>query len=1030
MGIVATLIIRCRIGTIFKVRMRLHHLILFLLYHLAALLCNTSLIAQPQKNFQHIGVEEGLSQSTILGITQDSCGFIWLATRDGLNRYDGYDFNTWYRDTSAPYQLPSGFVKEIFRDSKGYLWAGTSAGLRIYQAAGNSFYTPDQHLGFVTGLPNRVEVWKIYEYPKGHIWLLTLHDGVYVCHVVRKTIQHFTPQNSPLQHTWLRSLAVNAPGQLYLASPYHVYPVQQQSDTQFTIAPACISHLQQDAEDIGIQDMIFEQDTLLWIGCHNTGIAVWNTHAQQWQRRKGDFPVRVFYRDADSTIWTGSFGAGLFRYTRQKGMEQFVNQAFSPGSLCSNFIRSLYQDKQGLLWIGTEDEGISIYDPASNQITSYDNRDWRLTHFKNVRAIYAEGDSVFTGSTITSLAVFDVVRKQLTAVIAPGQPVQHRYDIVTQLLPQSDNTLLVASYGSGLFSLHKRTLQLQPVPGLEGVKNITRLVQRANGAIWLCTNKGFYLYTPVGEQLQYYCPAHSALQSFAGTYIKNVFEQGDTLWIATDNKGLYAYSLSRQRLLPLSLAHASTSLPMAVNSFLPAPHGLWLATYENGLVYLDVRTGTSNVLNRRHSIPHHLALHLLQDNMGNIWESTNKGLIQFNPTTNRVRLFDHNNGTQGQEYYIGSGCKDRNGRLWFGGKNGFDCVFPEKITDGPKPFPVRVTGLRIQDKDLLTDTAISLKKRITLSYQQNFITLEFAAPNFSQPGRIRYMYRLRGIDKDWVQAGNIRQARYTGLPGGDYLFEASIMNDDGQPTGTPALLRITVQQPFWNTWWFYVLCALTIALIVYAAWRYRMHQLEALNHMRNHISRDLHDDIGGTLSSIHILTEVARQKALQHQAEQSAGILEKVNTLALDMVGRMSDTIWAINPANDNPDKLLERLRHQFLPACTAKGISLELISKGLQHAITTDMHKRKQLYMATKEILNNAIKHSGCHLLTMQASFANKQFHLVITDDGKGFDTSVASTGNGLSNIQQRILSVKGTIRIDSTPGKGTVTRFSIPMS
>ena len=995
---------------------------------LAALLSGLDLMAQPQKNFRHAGVDEGLSQSTVLGITQDKEGFVWLATRDGLNRFDGYDFTTYYKDTGI-HKLPSGFVKEIFRDSRGYLWTGTSNGLRVYHADRNAFYTPDEHTGFATGIPPQVEVWKIYEYPKNNIWLLTLQHGLFICNTQSRTILHFDQQNSPLQHSWIRSMAVNALGQLYLCTPHQVYEISRPTNNSFKILPPCITGVQQDSADIGIQDLLFETNDRLWIGRHNTGIAVWNIRNRSWQPAISYYPIRVLFRDKDSTIWAGSFGAGLFRYARNQPPEQLQHQAFSPGSLRSNFIRSLYQDKQGVLWIGTEDEGVSLYDPNRNKIISYDYRDWRLEQFKNVRAIYAEDDKIYTGSNVTQLGMFDLGSKKMTTIQPPAQPEQHKYDIITQILPQSNDQLLVSTYGSGLFILDKKKLQLQKLPGTNTVQNITRLVNRTDHTIWICTNHGFYLYQPASQQWTDMCATQSSLKQLSNTYIKTVFEQNDTLWIATDHQGLFAYQLSSQQLLPIGKDQRTLSLPFAVNAFLPANNGIWMATYDNGLVYLTTKTGQITTAPQQHKRGHQPILQLLRDNQGNIWQSTNRGLIQFAPFSKRTRYFDQYNGTQGQEYYIGSAYKDPTGRLWFGGKNGFDCILPGRIGDDPPPLPVYITGMRIQEQELLPDTNIAFKKQITLNYAENFLTINFTAPDFRLPADNQYLYRMHGVDKQWVRAGNIRQARYTGLPGGSYVFEVSVMGNDGNPTGTPARLQITIRQPFWNTWLFYILVLVLIASLVYVAWRYRLYQVEAVYRMRNTISRDLHDDIGGTLSSIHILTEVARQKALQNQGAQSAGILEKVNSLALEMVSRMGDTIWAISPSSDNPDKLLERLRNQFLPACTAKGIHLELQTKGTQQAVTADMNKRKQMYMITKEILNNALKHSGGNHISMFATCSSKNFQLTITDNGTGFNATQSASGNGLRNIRERVTAVKGKVDIDTAPGRGTTVSLVFPL-
>lgn len=985
-----------------------------------------SLYSQPNKHFRQIGADEGLSQSTVLGITQDNQGFIWMATRNGLNRFDGHDFTTFYKDTGSR-KLPSGFVKAVFKDSRGDLWIGTSNGLRIYHALNSTFVSADEHLGFATNIPSSAEVWQIYEYPKGCIWLLTIQHGLFICSIEQHTIQHLHKKNSVLQHNWIRAMARNTSGRVFISTPHEVHELKKDKHHLFQVQPPLLTNLRKDAADIGIQDLLFETNNRLWIGCHSSGIAVWDLERQSRQQDVCPYPIRVLYRDRDSGIWAGTFGAGLIYYNHGNTPRQFLRKAFSPGSPGSNFIRSIYQDSQGKIWIGSEEEGASIYNPQLQQIESFEHKDWRLEAFRNVRAIYAEDNEVYIGSTVSQLAVFNLSSQQLERIETPAQSLQHQYDIVTQLLP-TPRQLLVATYGSGLLLLNKTTRRLQRIETRLPVKNITRLIPSENGNIWVCTNKGFFRFDPETLLFTDWQAKQPALQFLSSSYIKTVCERGDTLWIATDHQGLFVYDMATQQLLPVVKGTKKMSLSLAVNDFLPGANGIWLATYDNGLLHAVVK-GTNIQLNEMPDKDHQPVFRLLQDNQGDIWQSTNKGLCRYTPGSGRSRYFDKSNGTQGQEYYIGAACEDSKGRLWFGGKNGFDCIYPNRITESPPPLPVCISGLRVQEQEFQTDTVIAFRKHITLNHSENFLTISFTSPDYNQPGGCQYIYRMKGVDEQWVRSGNIRQARYTALRGGEYLFEVSTAGPDGKATGAPAALWITIRHPFWNTWLFYTLLAVFITAIIYAIWRYRLLQVEAMYRMRNDISRDLHDDIGGTLSSIHILTEVARQKALQSQGSQAASILEKVNTLALDMVGRMSDTIWAINPANDNPDKLMERLRNQFLPLCSAKGIQLELHSHGTQQAVTPDLNKRKQLYMIAKEILNNALKHAHCSQIVMDASYKSKQFILTVSDNGAGFHQEQVGTGNGLNNLRERINTLKGSLYIKSIPGEGTTITVSIPL-
>jgi two-component sensor histidine kinase len=455
---------------------------------------------------------------------------------------------------------------------------------------------------------------------------------------------------------------------------------------------------------------------------------------------------------------------------------------------------------------------------------------------------------------------------------------------------------------------------------------------------------------------------------------------------------------------------------------------LWLSTYGGGLNYFDRKTRkfthfpeSNNLLEGLHT-----------DGNGKVWMICNGNLDMYNPATKSFSSFvlpdiEKSGGIRGNIY------KDPRGYMYVAGNNFFIRFQPEQLTDlntQPKTFFTDFKIFNTSFSHLLFD------KKIELQYNQNYFTIEFAAPGFLN-GEVQYTYMLIGLDKDWKDAGNRNDASYPNLESGDYVFKVRATNKKGNWGKEETMLRIRIIPPFWKTWWFYLLCTILVAGTVYAFYRYRINELLKRQAIRNKIAQDLHDSVGSTLSSISVYTQVAKIYNEQQKPEDLTSMLEKISAASGEMISEMSDTVWAINPRNDDMETMLQRMESFALPLLTSKEIKFHFNYDQKIVALNLEMTKRKNFYLIFKESVNNALKYAHCHNLHVRVTVQRQLLHLTITDDGEGFDmeqmkvlAARSLSGNGLNNMKRRAAEMKGECWIESAPGKGTSVHLAFPIT
>jgi len=418
------------------------------------------------------------------------------------------------------------------------------------------------------------------------------------------------------------------------------------------------------------------------------------------------------------------------------------------------------------------------------------------------------------------------------------------------------------------------------------------------------------------------------------------------------------------------------------------------------------------------------------DERENLWISTGRGIVRFDPSTHALRVFDVSDGLQSTEFLQGSCCKGKDGRMYFGGINGFNVFHPDSIRLNPTPPPVVITRFAVFDREPELPRAIEATREIVLERNENFFSFEFAALDFTAPEKNRYAYRLEGFDRDWVMTGNRRLASYTNVDPGTYVFRVRGSNNDGVWSPDGAAIVVRVLPAFWETWWFRVLVAALLSGMAYGLYRYRVNQLLAVERTRERIARDLHDEISSILSGISYFSRSVHDDTGNSLSEKSSRFVSLIQRSSTEVLELLHDIIWSINPEGDEFANIVATLRRHASDLCE---------SRSIRHAITiphtpprrkVSPEKRKNFWLVYKEMVTNAVRHSGCGEIAIGIEWDdNGTVHLRVSDDGHGFDPGGTNGRNGLKNIHARAKSLQGRLQLTTAPGAGTRWHLECPL-
>ncbi|MBL8101468.1 MAG: PAS domain S-box protein [Anaerolineales bacterium] len=820
--------------------------------------------------FEHLTIEDGLSQNAGLVIFQDSRGYLWVGTQDGLNRYDGYEFRVFKHDPDNPNSLSHNSILSLEEDKDGSLWIGTwGGGLNRYDPAMETFTRYQSDSEDPSSLANGT-ITSIKQDSSGTLWIGTL-AGLDRYNPEDGTFEHF--RNDPANSDSLSNDAVSvifedSNRQLWIGTGG--VGVEGSGLNRFDPSTGKFTRYQHDEsipESIAsnnIASIVEAPDGTLWIATggfslHGNGLDQFDPQTGKARHFKsepqteyslsGDDLMRLWL-DPDGVLWIGTWATGLNRMSLSAPghFTRYQTDPFFPDSLSGDEVWSLYRDRSGVLWVGTSHSGINKLSANAGQFSLYRNNP------SNPASLGIDATGAFAEDKHGNIWVatwgggldrfnpkagtFEHYRHD------PENPNTLSDDLFMDVYVDSSDMVWAGTLGKGLNYLDPLTgnvtyyLHDPENPASLADDNIAALLPDKKGGLWVGTFGGLSHYDSTTKTFTNYSNDPAAPSSLSHNMVVSLYlDSNNILWIGTWGGGLNQLDLNDPRHSdpktatftnythnaddPSSLSEDSVwTIHETADGF------IWIGT-QLGLNRFDPRTGEFKHYTEKNGLPNNVVLGVLEDDDNNLWLTTNNGLARFDPHAETFTSYDISDGLQSNEFNSNAYYRSSDGTMYVGGISGFNLFRPEDIKPNPIPPQVVVTRFDVFNEPLHVD--LTGRTPIELNYQQDIISFEFSAFDFQAPQKSRYAYKLEGFDDDWVLAGNRRYVTYTNLPGGDYVFRVKASNSDGVWNETGASLPVSITPPFWQTWWFNGSLIFVLGTLLLGGFRWRLSSIREQN---------------------------------------------------------------------------------------------------------------------------------------------------------------------------------------------------------
>jgi len=816
--------------------------------------CGTCRAAVPHEklNFDHLSVDQGLSQVTGNCVIQDRFGFMWFGTQNGLNRHNGYDFRIYLHDPEDAASLADSYIWTLFIDSRDRLWVGTyNGGLNQYHYETDTFRRILHSPSDDRSLSNNT-VRAIAETADGAIWVGTDNGLNRMDPATGECRRYLYREQDPasLSDNIVLALCVDAQNRLWVGTRnggLNQYRPATDDFRRLRIEPG--PSREPGAESITA--LRADRDGRLWVGTIRSGLHRLDPATGHWEHfhhdpgdpaSLPDESIHVILQGRNGTVWIGTESRGLSRYHGPDGT--FGHYRFSPGdptSLCDNYIRSLYEDRSGTLWVGTYHRGFSKYNRFKRKFVHYKHDPSEPGSLSNntVRSIFEDSRGTLwigtAGGGLNRLrgdsGTFETFRHD------SRDPFSLSDDTVRTIAEDAAGRLWVGTdRGLNRFDAARQrfiSFRHDPQqPASLSDDHIRDIFCDSAGTLWIGTNTGgLNRFNPAEESFTHYRHDPADPDSLCQDCAYVIFEDSrGRLWIGTEG-GLARFHAETEVFINFrhQTREQSSLSQDIITSLLEDRKGrLWIGTWGGGLDLFHPESHTFSHFTEKDGLPSNAISGILEDGQGRLWISTINGLARFDPDKSDVRRYDVSDGLQSNGFNGGAYFKSASGEMFFGGINGFNVFRPADVRDNPYIPPVILTQFRKFEQAVQPGKPVWLLDRIELSHQDNYIAFEFAALDFADPAKNQYAYKLEGFDQDWIRCGTRRFASYTNLDGGEYVLHIRAANNDGVWNETGLQLQLYIRPPFYETAWFYTLSGLALLLAVMTIIRTRTRHLQRL----------------------------------------------------------------------------------------------------------------------------------------------------------------------------------------------------------
>ena len=941
--------------------------------------------------------ENGLPQNTVHDIAQTLDGYIWIATEEGLARFDGLNFTIFDKQNTP--QLKESEIHALCADKQGGLWVSTTASLLRYSNG--------QFLAFTTreGLPSD-DAQTIYQDREGNVWIGTaaglarLKDGSFTTWTTR----------DGLVSNDVKALFEDSDGALWVGTSDGLSRLKDGKFTSYTAPDGLASN--------SVAAIAQDREGHVWVGTFH-GLSSLSDGKIFTYTVKDGLPnerITALRVDTEGSLWVGTAG----------GLGRFDNGRFSTfksqDELARSVILSLFEDREGSLWVGTESDGLHFL--KDKKFTSYTVNDGLSNDL--VKSVYEDrGGNIWIGTYGGGLNLLKDghITRAYTTVDGLSS------NIVLALFDDGDGNLWVGTPdGLNRFKDGKFTVYTSA----DGLANdfIRSIYADTRGNLWVGTRGGL---TRMRDGLfTTYTTADGLPDDFVGT----LYEDSEgSLWIGT-LRGLSRFK--DEKFTTLSTKDGLSS-DVVISLHEDKAGSLWIGTNGGGLNRL--RDGKLVAYTTREGLLDDVVYSIMEDGQDNLWLSSNKGIYripkqQLNDMADKKInsigpiIYGTADGMTTRECSGGghpSGWKSNDGRLWFSTIKGVAVVDPAKLRTNTEPPGVVIEQVRVDDE------LVAPFQKIELAPGKTRFDFYYTGLSFVAPEKVRFKYKLEGFDRDWIDGGTRRAAYYTNLPPGQYRFRVMAANNDGVWNETGTAFDFYLKPHFYQTYWFYALSVLLLALIIWQLYRFRVRQVKrqfaAVLDERNRIAREIHDNLAQDILGISVQLELV-SRTMPKEAEGTKAHLDRARILVRNSITEARRYVWDLRSQalenNDLPAALTETARRLTAETGLQAQVQVSGTFRPLPQLIESNLLRIGQ------EAINNAVKHAGAERILVNLKFDNKHVQLSVRDDGRGFDAEKQTSNGhfGLVGMRERAEQIGGTLFISSREGEGTEVTVDVPVS